>query len=133
MYTPTDTPDGTIFILGNLSAIKDEAYTDIAAKIEEIKRAYETRYELPKRKLSYSLTPREILNGLGFEDAVNDCTKRYFINIIVSYMAMCEVVLTLSGWDECPTASMLVQLAHLMKKEVKFHVPFIKQLENECQ
>lgn len=37
---------------------------------------------------------------------------------IVSYMAMCDLVVTLNGWERSPNATNLVAIARIMKKEI---------------
>lgn len=55
-----------------------------------------------------------------------------FFNVLVAHMVMCPKVITLHDWETCPVAKKIIEIAHILGKEVISYDAFVlKNTKNE--
>ncbi len=104
---PAQIEPGTIFLCGNMSDPDSEKqFAAFARQLEHIGRNYVTPYEIPPWNLTGD--------------------KRQALTI--SFLAMCDLVVTINGWEKSQNAVNQVNIARLMKKEVIISEVFYHEL-----
>jgi hypothetical protein len=101
----SDIKSGTHFICGPFNEKVDinQVFKDFAAKEEVINSFGINTYN-----------PVEFYRQMGSDGF----RIKHFLNIQVAFLAMCEKVVTLDEWDNCPEANKIVDIARIMGKEV---------------
>lgn len=115
----TDIKIGTYFICGPFNEKVDinKAFQDFANKEEMLNSFGINTYN-----------PVEFYRQMG----ADGFRMKHFLNIQIAYLAMCEKVITLNDWKDCPEANKIVDIARIMGKEVVSYSAFIlKHTNNE--
>ena len=97
---------GTYFIIGQING---------KTEIEKALKDYLQKEEVLK---SFDLTTFNPMQQYNNYVILKEYPVEGFIKLQYSCLAMCDIVVTLPGWDECPNAKSIVSIARIMGKEI---------------
>lgn len=104
MKNPLEIKPGTIYIAGpitNMLLNNFPAFEEVQKKIEAAG--------------FKCINPHEIFEGIDVEDFKH----RDYMKVCVSFLAMCDIVVTLEGWADSTAARQEVVIAREMGKDIR--------------
>lgn len=103
---PSEIFAGTYFIIGQINGTSEihKALLDYKQKQEVLR--------------SFDLATFNLLEHYNNYVIINEYPVEGFIKLQYSCLAMCDVIVTLPGWEDCPNAKKIVSIARIMGKEI---------------
>jgi hypothetical protein len=108
-------PPKTVYIAGPITGLENnnhQAFKDVQEKLLQLN--------------VNCINPHDLFDGLDTSAFTHDD----FMRVCISALSFCDKVVTLPGWENSKGATMEVQIARIMGKEVVYSERFLQNLAN---
>jgi Domain of unknown function (DUF4406) len=103
MTNPMQIEDGTVYVAG---PIRNQVLNNVPAFEDAVEKLNALGYK--------TINPHNIFEGMD----VSEYKQKDYMKRCISYMAMCDVVVTLPNWENSEGATEEVDIARRMGKEI---------------